>query len=97
MRWRSDGYSATDMPIPPWVREGFFSIDHPVDFAHWFEEVVEGIPANEARMFTEEVQFPRIMQLGQPFQNETSIQTGQNPDGQEEVLTAGDPLYAIRR
>ena len=47
--------------------------------------------------YSKELQFPRIMQFGQPFQNEAAIQTGQNPHGQEEVLAAGDPLCTICR
>ena len=72
--------------------EGFLGVDDPVDFAQWFEEIVESVFVDEARMITEELQLPGFVQLGQPFQNETLVQTGQNPDGQEEVLAAGDPL-----
>jgi hypothetical protein len=50
-----------------WSCEGFFGIHDPVNLVQWFEEVVEGITVNEFCMFTEEVQFPRIMQLGQTF------------------------------
>ena len=72
--------------------EGFFGVNDPVDLAQGFEKCVEGIAINKAGMFTEEVQFPSIMQLGQAFQCEPPLKTGQNADGQEEVLAAGDPF-----
>ena len=80
-----------------WSCEGFFGIYDPVDLAQWFEEVVEGIPVTEARMIAEEVQFPRIMQLGQALQNEPPVKARQHMHGQEEVLAAGDPLCTICR
>ena len=75
-----------------WSGEGFFGIHDPVDLVQWFEEIVEGIPVNEVCMFTEEVQFPRIMQLGQAFQNEPPEKARQHMHGQKEVLAAGDPF-----
>ena len=88
-----------------WSGEGFLSVrclavvclqttrgDDPVDLAQGFEKSVEGIPINKARMFTEELQLRGFVQLGQAFQNETAIQTGQNADGQEEVLAGADPF-----
>ena len=80
-----------------WTGEGFLGVDNPVDFAQWGEEIVKDGIVDETRMITEELQFPSFVQLGQPFQNETLIQKGQNPDGEEEVLAAGDPLCAISR
>ena len=53
--------------------EGFFGVNDPVDLAQGFEKCVEGIPINKARMFTEELQLPGFVQLGQAFQNETAI------------------------
>ena len=72
--------------------EGFFGVNDPVDLAQGFEKFVEGIAINKARMFTEELQLPGFVQLGQAFQNETAIQTGQNSDGQEEVFAGADPF-----
>ena len=61
--------------------EGFLCVDDPVDFTQWFEEIVEAGLVGKIRMIAEEVQFPGIMQLGQPFQNETPVQARQHPDG----------------
>ena len=72
--------------------EGFFGVNDPVDLAQGFEKCVEGILVNEARMLTEEVQFPSIMQLGQAFENEPPVKARQHTHGQEEVLAASDPL-----
>ena len=72
--------------------EGFFGVDDPVDFAQGFEEIVEDGFVDEVHVIAEEMQFPGIMQLGQPFQNEPPVQARQHPDGQEEVLAAGDPF-----
>ena len=77
--------------------EGFLGVDHPVDFAQRVEKRLEGIPVQQVSMIAVELQFPRIVQPDHPVQNETPIQTGQHPDGQEEVLAAGDPFCAIRR
>ena len=77
--------------------EGFFGANDPVGLAQGSEKFVEGIAINGARMFTQEVQLSSFVPLGQAFQNESSVQAGQNPDGQEEGLAAGDPLCTIRR
>ena len=75
-----------------WPSEGFFGIDDPVDPAQRFEECLEGRRANEVCVVAEELQLPSFVQPDQPFQNEAPIQTGQHPDGQEEILAAGDPF-----
>ena len=72
--------------------EGFFGVDDPVDFAQRKQESVEGRAIIKFGMIAKEMQLPCLMQLGQPFQNETAIQTGQDSDGEEEVLAAGDPF-----
>lgn len=77
--------------------EGFFGVDDPVDFAQRQQESVEGRAIMKFGMIAKEMQLPCLMQLGQPFQNETAIQTGQDSDGEEEVLAAGDPLCSIAR
>lgn len=77
--------------------EGFLGVDHPVDFAQRFDEGVEGIPVQQVSMIAVELQFPRIVQSDHPFQNKTTVQPGQNPDGQEKVFPAGDPFGTVRR
>lgn len=61
--------------------EGFLGVDDPVDFAQWRKESAEGISIGEVSVIAEEAQLPGFVQLGQPFQNETAIQTGQHADG----------------
>ena len=80
-----------------WSGEGLLGVDDPINLVQRFEEFVEGITVNEFCMFAEEVQFPRIMQLGQAFQNEPPVKARQHMHGQEEVLAAGDPFCAVRR
>lgn len=78
-----------------WSCEGFLGVDDPVDFAQGLEEIVENGLVDEVHVIAEEMQFPGIMQLGQPFQNEPPVQAGQHTHGQEEVLAAGDPFCSI--
>lgn len=75
----------------------FLCINDPVDFAERLKEGVEGISIGEVSVITEGAQLPGFVQLAQPVQNEPPVQTGQHPDGQEEVLAAGNPLGAIGR
>ena len=75
-----------------WSCEGFFGKHDPVDLAQWFEEGVEDIPIIKVSMIAKDVQLPSLMQLGQPFQNEPSVKTGQQPHRQEEVFRGGDPF-----
>lgn len=77
--------------------EGFLSVDDPVDLAQRFEESLEGIPLGKACKIVEEVQLSGFIQLGQPVQNETPVQSGQHTHGQEEVLATGDPLCPVHR
>ena len=77
--------------------EGFLGINHPVDFTHWGEDCIESAPVDEVCIIAEEPQFPGFVQPYQPFQNETPVQSGQNTDGEKEVLAAGDPLCPICR
>jgi hypothetical protein len=62
--------------------EGFFGVvsktrpwqdDDPVYFAQWGEERCKIGCIGKARMFTEDVQFSRILEFGQTFQDEPSI------------------------
>lgn len=46
-------------------------------------------------MCAEELQFPGPVQLDQPVQDEAPEQAGQDPDGQEEALAAGDPPCTV--
>ena len=80
-----------------WPGEGLFGIDDPVDFTQRFKEGAESFRPGKVRMIAEETQLPSIVQPDQPFQNKTSVQTGQNTHGQEEILAAVDPLCPICR
>ena len=77
--------------------EGFLGIHNPVDLAQRLQESTKDGGIGKLGMVAEELQLPGFVQLGQPFQNEPPVQAGQHPDGQEEVLAAGDPLGAIGR
>lgn len=61
--------------------EGFFGIDDPIDFAQRLKECIEGVAVGEVHVIAEEPQFPDLVQLDQPFQNETPVQTGQHAHG----------------
>ena len=74
------------------AREGFCCVNNPINLAQRFEDGVEDIPVGKVCEIAEELQFPHIVQPDQPIQNEPPVQTGQNTDGQEEVLAAGDPF-----
>lgn len=72
--------------------ERFLGVDNPVDFAQRLQDSIEGSTINKLGMGSEEVQRSSLMQLGQPVQKETAIQTRQHPNGQEKVFAAGDPF-----
>ncbi len=77
--------------------EGLLGIYHPVNFAQRLKEKAEGVWISEFGVIAKELQFPGCMQLRQSFQNEPPVKAGQHPNGEEEVLAAGDPPGAVRR
>ena len=55
------------------TQKGFFGMTTRSILRNGLEDGVEGGLVSEVRVITEEQQFPGVMQLDQPFQNETLI------------------------
>lgn len=77
--------------------EGLLGIHDPLDLAQRSEQSVEGVAVGEVGVVPKEAQLPGFVQPEHPVQNEAPIQTGQNPDGEEEIPARGDPLGAVCR
>jgi len=77
--------------------EGLLGIHDPLDLAQRLQEGVEGILVQQVGVIAVELELPGFVQLDQSFQNEAPVQTGQNPDGEEEVPAAVDPFGAVGR
>lgn len=77
--------------------EGLLGIHDPLDLAQRLQEGIEGILVQQVGVIAVELELAGFVQLDQSFQNEAPVQTGQNPDGEEEVPAAVDPLGAVGR
>ncbi len=56
--------------------KGWFGIDDPVGFAQRYEMGRECIWVGQSRQIAEECQLPRLVQLGQAFEEQTPEQSG---------------------
>lgn len=59
------------------------------------DELGEGIHASKVLMLAEELKLTGLMDGGELLQEQASEQSGQDPHGEEEAGSAGDPLLTV--